>query len=106
MKVKLFANMLREIIQYGCIEIHNPDSVWDLNVIKETVLPEMRELFIYAKKGEILFKNNDLNGCLDSFNVMITSNKGLEKTILGLKIDALQKMYRTFPVMYLNKRSG
>ena len=96
--------MIKELIQCAELEMKNHNSIWDVSIIENTILPEMRELLKYAQKGEILFKNNHLQGRLDSF-LVLESNENLKATSLGSKIVAFQKTYHTFPVMYLNKRS-
>ena len=79
---------VRQNIQKG------ESSTWAITLLDKVIKPEMEELLDHAKKGEIYFKYGKKQRMLESTYFMTDSPVNLGGTPLGIKIFALQEMYR------------
>ena len=107
MKKKIFARLLNEVIACALVEVQSGESsMWDINIIENTILPEMRELLLYACKGIVLFTTEPSHGRLKSTEIIENSTKQLNDTELGRLILKVQKIYTSFHNPYSSKRPG
>ena len=68
-------------------------SEWELNHLRNVVIPELRELAEYARKGEVYFKYG-LQACLlYSSYLMTDSLNKLDGSYVGDGINKVQEMY-------------
>ena len=70
-------------------------SLWNLEQIQKTIVPEISELLSYAIEGEIYFKHGKKQRLLESSYLMSGSLNGLTHTALGECILKSQKLYDT-----------
>lgn len=70
-------------------------SKWNEIQLQNVVLPEMRELLLYARNGRLFFKYGKKQRQLESTYMVTDSFEKLNMTILGRMILDLQKIYNT-----------
>ena len=74
-------------------EIGNECSLWDKNIIKKVILPEMEDLYAHFVKGEKYFKYGKRQRMLESTYILTDSLEKLADTLLGHQILVIQHIY-------------
>ena len=94
--MEMFIQYLQAILVEADKAINNYNSIWRReyeDIIKQIIEPEITKLLIYAKKGEVYFKNGKKQRMLESTYSIIDNISSLGKTPLGNKILELQEIY-------------
>lgn len=96
-KNDLFIRLLIDVL--NCAEeeknaiLNGSLSLWNLEQIQRIIIPEISELLVYAKKGEIYSKYGKRQRLLESSYLITDSINDLSHTSLGECILKLQKIY-------------
>lgn len=70
-------------------------SEWEYFQLEKVVIPEMSELLLYARAGEVYFKYGKKQRMLESMYLITDSLPSLGETSLGRRISELQKLYNS-----------
>jgi hypothetical protein len=98
--IQEYVNQIERVLYETKSEIskcrQNLQTIWDLVSLQEVIIPEIEELFFYAKKGEIYYKYGENQRMLLSTHLLTDSMAGLSRSQLGVEILALQEIYNRF----------
>ena len=71
------------------------DSLWTMDALMTIVQPEIKQLLIYASRGEVYFKYGDNHRTLESTYFISESALPLANTELGKSILDFQDIYNS-----------